>query len=550
MSIRYKNALTYGYGFNITAKGPVDSRLIVDSVSDLTSVWGVDAPAYQGMIVSVLETGTAFILNGEDASVLDNWSELGSGTGSVTAENYSAAKVIATAENIGQLVYVLNDEVIGEDTYAAGPYVVSGAGLVSKLGTTSATGDIEGDVTNIKNEVTEITQEITNVTQEVTNITQVVNVTEASGLEKAEDGSLQVKVDASEDNALQATAGGLKVVIPEVVVPEYSIQESAETTEGYFKTYELTKDGVAVEGASKINIPNQLVVQGGTVKEVTEENVPYEGAKVGDLYLELLIANQDTPVCIPVNKLTDVYTADGVFIKLSDGEFSLDYNALKASLDAEYDAIGSAEAVKNELSVLIGNKVEAEEGKGLSANDFDDTLKAKLDSVEDNAQVNKIESIKLGGVVLSIAEDKSVDIDLTSTLEPYAKSEEVNQSLAAKLGKEASVNGKQFGQSQAVTLGTSDINLSANIGTDTNPDRYTTTDSIHGVLDSMNARIESIDADIQAAISGGVTGIEQGNGIVVDSSIATKPKIAVKTVAGSAIQATAEGLDLFWSELS
>ena len=33
-----KNDLTYGYSFNITAAGPVDSRMRVNYISDLTTV--------------------------------------------------------------------------------------------------------------------------------------------------------------------------------------------------------------------------------------------------------------------------------------------------------------------------------------------------------------------------------------------------------------------------------------------------------------------------------------------------------------------------------
>jgi hypothetical protein len=66
----------------------------------------------------------------------------------------------------------------------------------------------------------------------------------------------------------------------------------------------------------------------------------------------------------------------------------------------------------------------------------------------------------------------------------------------------------------------------------------------------MNERIESIDADIQSALEGGVTGIEAGNGITVDSTTATKPVVGVKVASGSAIKVNANGLDLLWEELA
>jgi hypothetical protein len=66
----------------------------------------------------------------------------------------------------------------------------------------------------------------------------------------------------------------------------------------------------------------------------------------------------------------------------------------------------------------------------------------------------------------------------------------------------------------------------------------------------MNSRIESIDADIQSALDGGVTGIEAGNGISVDNTVATKPAVSVKIASGSALRASADGLDLVWEELA
>lgn len=55
------------------------------------------------------------------------------------------------------------------------------------------------------------------------------------------------------------------------------------------------------------------------------------------------------------------------------------------------------------------NFVAQEAGKGLSANDFTNELKSKLEAVEAGAQVNKLESVKVNGVAQTITE-KGVDI--------------------------------------------------------------------------------------------------------------------------------------------
>ena len=55
-------------------------------------------------------------------------------------------------------------------------------------------------------------------------------------------------------------------------------------------------------------------------------------------------------------------------------------------------------------------------GKDLSTNDFTNLYKDKLDGIENNAQINKIELIKRNGTNLSIGADKSVDINVPTKL--------------------------------------------------------------------------------------------------------------------------------------
>lgn len=65
------------------------------------------------------------------------------------------------------------------------------------------------------------------------------------------------------------------------------------------------------------------------------------------------------------------------------------------------------EAIKNKF-------VEKESGKGLSMNDFTNTLKTKLEGVEANAQVNKIEAIHINGVEF-VPFDKVLKVQLSGS---------------------------------------------------------------------------------------------------------------------------------------
>ena len=71
------------------------------------------------------------------------------------------------------------------------------------------------------------------------------------------------------------------------------------------------------------------------------------------------------------------------------------------------------------LDSALEQKVNVEEGKGLSTNDYTTAEKEKLAAIAEGANVNVIESIKVNGSVVDVAEDKSIDIavPVTSTLE-------------------------------------------------------------------------------------------------------------------------------------
>jgi hypothetical protein len=113
-----------------------------------------------------------------------------------------------------------------------------------------------------------------------------------------------------------------------------------------------------------------------------------------------------------------------------------------------------------------------------------------------------------------------------------------------KLTKDAKVNDKSFDENGELTIGASDIKLSSIIQVEGDAEPvYTTDDTIQGVLSKLHERINGINTDIQGVLDGGVTGIEAGNGISVDSSTVTKPKVAVKVV-GNSLSNTADGLSV------
>lgn len=138
--------------------------------------------------------------------------------------------------------------------------------------------------------------------------------TEKNKLSGIQSGAeVNVQADWNETSSTSDAYIKNKPTIP--TVPVYTIEE-VSVTSGYLKTYQLKKDSTYV--GAKINIPKDMVVSSGSVKTVTQTDVPYSGAVIGDKYIDLVIANATSShIYIPVKDLVDVYTA-GTSISVSD----------------------------------------------------------------------------------------------------------------------------------------------------------------------------------------------------------------------------------------
>lgn len=74
------------------------------------------------------------------------------------------------------------------------------------------------------------------------------------------------------------------------------------------------------------------------------------------------------------------------------------------------------EGLEHLITEIKERFIQKVSGKDLSTNDFTNLYKDKLDGIENNAQINKIELIKRNGTNLSIDGDKSVDINVPTKL--------------------------------------------------------------------------------------------------------------------------------------
>lgn len=470
---RGTNTFSLGAGFNITGQEPIDSRIVVSALSDLTTeeTWN-GVGLYNGLVVAVTESSTLYVLkNRDDVTNSESWVAVG---GDVSAD-------------------------------------------LAEL-----TADVEGLKTSKQDKIIA-----------------------GNGIDLNADGkTVSIKIDPA-GSGLEVGPDGLKAVIPEAA--EYTIAAAESPTEGYLKSYELRKNGAKV-GVS-IDIPKDLVVTNGQVKEVETPDDPYSGAQVGDLYLELTIANQATPVYIPVKSLTDVYTGS-TYISVDAGVISVKYNDLKNQINTDLVApisskvtavegkvtaleatIGTAESglVKDvaDLEASLANKVDKVVGSGLiSDTDLNQIRTNKSDIESLQTSVGGKQDELTPGDAVSITEENVIDVKIEEV-----GGQLLTKSAAGLRAHISSITGSKIKVGTAITGG-------AEIGAD----------------QTVAAGMQALSDSIRTAVAGGITSLTSPDETITVTGSGTSRGLAVnisKLVStSSAIQIGADGkLDIFWTEI-
>lgn len=208
-------------------------------------------------------------------------------------------------------------------------YMISNeAGTLIKLASTTASGDLASDVATLQSQVADLIEKVgvpsqgetpsTGLFLEIDNLLeridedQVHNISAkddsiniAHGRTTPYDWTVGVKIDDTVGNALSLVEGkGLRVEIPEVVHPEYTVERLGSASEGAVASYALKKDGTQV-GAT-IDIPKDLVVVSGSVVELKAGTLP-AGVTEPGTYIELVLSGGE-PIYIPVGSLIEYVT--------------------------------------------------------------------------------------------------------------------------------------------------------------------------------------------------------------------------------------------------
>lgn len=326
---------------------PLDGTSIYNSYAEAEAYARENAKAYPGQIISVVTESEVKVYKINNGKL----EELGKGS-LVTDQN---PKLLATADNIGQIIYLTTQVIDGEVTYSAGPYIVSGNGTVSKIGTTSASGDIAADVATLQGKVSTLESTVGKKGSGGDASTGLVKDVEDL---KSEDTKL-----AGQINTLSEKVNNIKV-------------EKAPTAEnGFAATYKFT-DAAGKE--VNINIPKDQFLK--AVTYVVDKPAEAEGNSATTEFPALKFEwqlSEQAVTYVSVKSLIDNYgikESELYLKKDNSNNFYIDFDALKTAI------IGSEDVADSVLG-----KIKAATDKATTAESTANDAKTAADTATSTA---------------------------------------------------------------------------------------------------------------------------------------------------------------------
>ena len=416
-------------------------------------------------------------------------------------------------------------------TYAKGPYVVDAIGEGAVLTPLSKSVAGEQDLSGA----------VSDLATRVSGVEGKVNVAANSGLDAT--SALKVKIDSTvEGNILQVSDNGLSVVASQ---SEYSLVSVAQDADSpYAGQYNFKKNDDII---GTINIPKDQVLRSAEILSVTEENLPYTGAKVGDKYIKFEFQNNTTPQYLAVQDLVDVYTADDVYINMSEGNvITLDIEAVTNRVSQNLNIANLSLTVSDHTTILNGTNNDGLVAKvAKNTENIDDVAKAldtAVQGIDTRISVisNTVDSntAQINNLTTNLANVKVKDVDVTTSYGVGLSLDGTNVKVNVDIDTLASEVSSRHSVATPVA---EDITV-ADFGTYKN---Y----NVQAVLQAIDQNVNNISQNVTSSLTGVVKTISSGNGISVVKNSDDTRTISINTAANSALKAGDNGLDIFWSEL-
>ena len=484
---RNKGVAQFSVNFEPGGQSPLDARTLVATVSDLTAAKSYGKNIYNGLLVSVQEDNSLWMLtNMSNPTDVGSWKQLNS--------DISDEEILALQEELAALKTTVGDDGSGLVKDVADLKTTvgdDGSGLVKDVADLKTTvGDnsngLVKDVADLKTGLEAETQRATtaeeNLKSEVES--KVASVTSGSnGIEiggSATEPTVKLKFDNSGNVQFTETADGLKAQVDEVEVPVTDVKSGDKilTIDGTELTSTISLDyvssahtiylkGINSEVISQIDA-NDFIKDGMLQSAALETNPTGQTAGT---YI-VLTFNTDAgtnPIYINVTSLIDTYLA-GNGLTLSGHTFSVKVKDADKYLKVTSDGVAS-----KGIDEALALKVDKVEGSRLMTNEEG----TKLANIESGAQVNVVESVSVNGVDASV-EDKKASVSINAT--------------QIEIGKDITDN------EEVVYSGTT----------------------------KLDAVLQGIQESISAAVSGGLTSVVAGDGIEVSPVAGNKQTISAK----------------------
>ena len=328
-------------------------------------------------------------------------------------ETYAASGATAY---VGQILTLVADN-------KCEAYMISNeAGTLVKLAQTTASGDLAHDVATLQGQVANLISKVGNAaegeTVPATGLYALIDEVKALAEGKvssvgAADRSVTiggtataptvgVAISADKGNALSLASDGLKVTIPEITIPEYSLKKLDTATTGMSASYQLTKDGTGI--GAVIDIPKDMMVKSGSVQTYETGSLPAGVTEAGTYIVLVLNDTAETKLYINVGNLIEYVTSgsangDMVFVNIDPQTHKVtatitDGTVTEAKLHADVKA-KLAKAVSAVQSVTEGteNGKILVDGTAVAVHGLQDAAYATVASLNETAQ-NKVNTAK------------------------------------------------------------------------------------------------------------------------------------------------------------
>ena len=405
-------------------------------------------------------------------------------------------------------------------------YMISNeAGTLIKLASTTASGDLASDVATLQSQVADLISKVgnagdaetqpTGLYKEIADVLAIANakVSSVSASDNsitvggtATEPTVKVAISADDGNALSLAADGLKVTIPEVTVPEYSLKKLDTATAGMSSSYQLTKDGTGI--GAIIDIPKDMVVKSGSVQTYEAGSLPAGVTEAGTYIVLVLNDAEETKLYINVGNLIEYVTSgsaagDMVFVNIDPQTHKVtatitDGTVTEAKLHADVKGkLAKAVSAIQEVGSGSANGTIAVDGTDVAVTGLADAAYTTVASLNETAQ-GKVDSAKSELLGAESDDDTKETIRGARKLAESSAASALNDAktyVGTEIGKldvDDSAAAKQFVSAVSETDGKITVTRRALIADDV-PELGIS--KISGLQDAINAKQDTITFD-------------------------------------------------------